>query len=149
MKQFIKLFSILVVLSLIAMAPSQAQNVKLVVTMSDVIITQTQAADANGAATFTFTGGAYGAFNKEVVSSGGGTGTGKVKLIHKQKNVIEVAPQAVPAHLNHGDTIVPVASTATVTITSVLDENGVYQVTVQVSGVTSDVQVNLIGLILG
>lgn len=148
MKKFIKLFSLLVVLGLIAWVPSQAQTVTVNVSIVDFGIGQIY---TDGSGTLTATGGNaqvtfpnHGCLNlaAEVVGSGGGTGSGKVKLNHKG-HVIEVAPQAVQAHLNHGDTIVPEGSTATAS----LNNNGDGTSTLFVSGVTADVTVNVTGSI--
>ena len=140
MRQFTKLFFLLTVVIFIAALPVQAQfNVTLSVNGGPGV---TKLSDATGVADFPVElvpTGEILTFTFEIVGAGGGVGTGKVLINHKGKNIISVAPQAVPAHLAHGDTIVPVGNTAKVELTP----TGGNSYIVHVYDVTSVVTVNL------
>lgn len=158
MKQFIKLFSILVVLSLIALIPSQAQQFTVDLYVNGVLTSlagQPVWSPEGTVATFTVFTDPSGIFTDLLtVEATGGVvvpppTTGPVQVNHKVtgkgnvSRVITVDAAAVPAHLRHGDTYVevtgpPPVTKATVTATAP-DANG--YVTITVSGVDMNVKV--------
>jgi len=148
MRQLTKLFPFLIAAIFMVVLPSQGQIVTLNVAITNGPSSTATLTAVDGVAQFTSVdvGGCLNAAVTSVV--GGGSLVG---------NLIVVAPAAVSAHLAHGDVLAqgdfgkkvglyhkPVGSAATATLT--YNDDGT--VTVTVSGVTSDCQVDVTGTIL-